>query len=51
MRFQPRLGRMLAAAGDTLVSIIDVETQACTLKLQVCCELPDTIYDIIGIDF
>ncbi|KAM5547802.1 transcriptional corepressor LEUNIG-like [Rosa sericea] len=34
MRFQPRLGRMLAAAGDTLVSIIDVETEGCTLKLQ-----------------
>ncbi|PRQ46501.1 putative transcription factor WD40-like family [Rosa chinensis] len=33
MRFQPRLGRMLAAAGDTLVSIIDVETACCTLKL------------------
>lgn len=42
MRFQPRLGRILAAAGDSLVSILDVETQVCTLKLQVRCELPNT---------
>ncbi|KAL1289458.1 hypothetical protein HN51_057582 [Arachis hypogaea] len=34
MRFQPRLGRLLAAAVDNLISIIDVETLGCTLKLQ-----------------
>lgn len=40
MRFQPRLGRNFAAATDNFVSIFDVETQACRLKLQVSCELP-----------
>ncbi|KAH7572338.1 hypothetical protein JRO89_XS04G0240000 [Xanthoceras sorbifolium] len=34
MRFQPRLGRLLAAAADNFVSILDVETQVCRLKLQ-----------------
>lgn len=35
MRFQPRLGRILAAAVDNFISILDVETQVCRLKLQV----------------
>ena len=35
MRFQPRLGRFLAAAADNIVSILDVETQACRNSLQV----------------
>ncbi|THG18504.1 hypothetical protein TEA_022717 [Camellia sinensis var. sinensis] len=34
MRFQPRLGRYLAAAAENLVSILDVETQACRHSLQ-----------------
>ncbi|KAK7815931.1 transcriptional corepressor leunig-like protein [Quercus suber] len=34
MRFQPRAGRLLAAAAENLVSILDVETQVCRLKLQ-----------------
>uniref|UniRef100_A0A0R0JUX7 LisH domain-containing protein n=1 Tax=Glycine max TaxID=3847 RepID=A0A0R0JUX7_SOYBN len=34
MRFQPGLGRLLAAAVDNSVSIFDVETQGCRLKLQ-----------------
>ncbi|KAF9616816.1 hypothetical protein IFM89_032666 [Coptis chinensis] len=34
MRFQPRVGRYLAAASDNLVSILDVETQACRHSLQ-----------------
>ncbi|PIA42600.1 hypothetical protein AQUCO_02000203v1 [Aquilegia coerulea] len=34
MRFQPHLGRYLAAASDTIVSILDVETQACRHSLQ-----------------
>nr|KYP55670.1 Transcriptional corepressor LEUNIG [Cajanus cajan] len=33
-RFQPSLGRLLAAAADNLVSIFDVETLGCRLKLQ-----------------
>lgn len=39
MRFQPGLGRLLAAAADNLISILDVETLGCILKLQVSCEL------------
>ncbi|PSS19306.1 Transcriptional corepressor LEUNIG like [Actinidia chinensis var. chinensis] len=35
VRFQPRLGRYLAAAADNVVSILDVETQACRHSLQV----------------
>lgn len=35
MRFQPRLGRYLAAAAENLVSILDVETQACLHSLEV----------------
>ncbi|KAF5743283.1 Transcriptional corepressor LEUNIG -like protein [Tripterygium wilfordii] len=35
MRFQPRLGRYLAAAAENVISILDVETQACRLSLQV----------------
>ncbi|XAR69342.1 hypothetical protein NMG60_11000888 [Bertholletia excelsa] len=34
MRFQPRLGRYLAAAAENVVSIIDTETQACQHTLQ-----------------
>ncbi|KAL9443463.1 hypothetical protein AB3S75_016760 [Citrus x aurantiifolia] len=34
MRFQPRLGRILAAAVENYISILDVETQVCRLKLQ-----------------
>ncbi|KAB2618720.1 transcriptional corepressor LEUNIG-like [Pyrus ussuriensis x Pyrus communis] len=34
VRFQPRFGRNLAAAADNFVSILDVETQVCRLKLQ-----------------
>ncbi|KAH7524731.1 hypothetical protein FEM48_Zijuj06G0150600 [Ziziphus jujuba var. spinosa] len=34
MRFQPRLGRYLAAAAENVVSILDVETQACRHSLQ-----------------
>ncbi|KAL5975636.1 hypothetical protein ACLOJK_019962, partial [Asimina triloba] len=34
MRFQPRLGRYLAAAAENVVSILDVETQACRHFLQ-----------------
>lgn len=35
MRFQPHLGRYLAAAAENVVSILDAETQACRLSLQV----------------
>ncbi|EEF47044.1 WD-repeat protein, putative [Ricinus communis] len=34
MRFQPRLGRYLAAVAENVVSILDVETQACRHSLQ-----------------
>ncbi|KAL6980155.1 hypothetical protein U1Q18_021802 [Sarracenia purpurea var. burkii] len=34
MRFQPRLGRFLAAATENVVSILDVETQSCRHSLQ-----------------
>ncbi|CAA7409933.1 unnamed protein product [Spirodela intermedia] len=34
VRFQPRLGRYLAAAAENVVSILDVETQACCHSLQ-----------------
>ncbi|KAJ4957815.1 hypothetical protein NE237_024926 [Protea cynaroides] len=34
MRFQPRLGRYLAAASENVVSILDVETQTCRHSLQ-----------------
>ncbi|KAJ9688537.1 hypothetical protein PVL29_014276 [Vitis rotundifolia] len=34
MRFQPHHGRYLAAAAEGVVSILDVETQACRQKLQ-----------------
>jgi len=35
LRFQPRLGRYLAAAAENVLSILDVETQACRQTLQV----------------
>ncbi|PKI66702.1 hypothetical protein CRG98_012897 [Punica granatum] len=34
MRFQPRLGRSVAAAAENFVSLLDVETQVCRQKLQ-----------------
>ncbi|KAK4485854.1 hypothetical protein RD792_008502 [Penstemon davidsonii] len=34
VRFQPRLGRYLAAAAENVVSIIDAETQACRHSLK-----------------
>ncbi|KAG1335520.1 transcriptional corepressor LEUNIG [Cocos nucifera] len=34
MRFQPHLGRYLAAAAENVVSILDVETQACLHSLE-----------------
>ncbi|XP_061345223.1 transcriptional corepressor LEUNIG-like [Gastrolobium bilobum] len=34
IRFQPYLGKLLAAAVDKLISILDVETPSCRLKLQ-----------------
>ena len=35
MRFQPRIGRFLAAAADNSVSLLDIEAQVCRAKLQV----------------
>lgn len=35
MRFQPRQGRLLAAAAENVVSIFDVETETCVHTLQV----------------
>lgn len=37
VRFQPRLGRYLAAAAENVVSILDAETQACRHSLKVYC--------------
>ncbi|KAK4365753.1 hypothetical protein RND71_013633 [Anisodus tanguticus] len=34
VRFQPRIGRYLAAAAENVVSILDVETQACRHSLK-----------------
>lgn len=34
IRFQPRHGRYLAAAAENVISILDVETQACQHRLQ-----------------
>ncbi|XP_048225963.1 transcriptional corepressor LEUNIG isoform X5 [Ricinus communis] len=34
IRFQPRLGRYVAAAEENVVSVLDVETQACLRSLQ-----------------
>lgn len=39
MRFQPRVGRLLAAAAENVVSIFDVETETCIHSLQVCADL------------
>lgn len=44
MRFQPRLGRYLAAAAENIVSILDVETQICIHSLQVNYLLLETIF-------
>jgi hypothetical protein len=38
-RFQPRQGRLLAAAAENVVSILDVESETCIHSLQVC-EVP-----------
>lgn len=35
MRFQPRVGKYLAASSANVVSVLDVETQACRHSLQV----------------
>lgn len=35
MRFQPRQGRLLAAAAENVVSIYDVESETCVHTLQV----------------
>lgn len=35
LRFQPGSGKYLAAAAETAVSILDVETQVCLHSLQV----------------
>jgi hypothetical protein len=48
MRFQPRLGRILAAASENFVSIIDVENQVCRLKLQVGCRLSYAFFFLPG---
>ena len=42
MRFQPRTGKYLAAATENVVSILDVETQACRHSLQVSLMFPFT---------
>lgn len=34
-RFQPRFGRIIAAAAGNSVSLLDVDTLVCRLKLQV----------------
>jgi hypothetical protein len=36
MRFQPRQGRLLAAAAENVVSILDVESETCVHSLNVC---------------
>jgi hypothetical protein len=35
IRFQPRQGRLLAAAAENVVSILDVESETCVHSLQV----------------
>lgn len=35
MRFQPRQGRLLAAAAENVVSIFDVDSEMCVHTLQV----------------
>jgi hypothetical protein len=35
IRFQPRQGRLLAAAAENVVSILDVESETCLHSLQV----------------
>ncbi|KAK7347449.1 hypothetical protein VNO80_21979 [Phaseolus coccineus] len=46
MRFQPCFGRLLAAAVDNFVSIFDVETLGCRLKLQLQMYGKITILDV-----
>jgi hypothetical protein len=36
LRFQPRHGAYLAVASENVVSILDVETQACVRRFEVC---------------
>jgi len=35
LRFQPRYGEYLATTSDNMVSILDVETQACVRRFEV----------------
>lgn len=44
IRFQPRVGRFLAAAADNSVSLLDVEAQVCRAKLQVSWEVAIVIF-------
>lgn len=39
VRFQPGLGKVLAAAVNNLILMFDTETLSCRFKLQVSCEL------------
>ena len=49
MRFQPRQGKYLAAAGENLISILDVETQAMYSSLQVILlDFPFVIFYYFG---
>ncbi|XP_072965939.1 transcriptional corepressor LEUNIG-like isoform X6 [Typha angustifolia] len=49
MRFQPHLGRYLAAAAENIVSILDVETQACVQSLQGHTKHVDSVcWDLSG---
>jgi hypothetical protein len=50
MRFQPRAGKYLAAAAENVVSILDVETQACRHSLQVSLMFPLTMWPEPGSD-
>lgn len=47
VRFQPRLGKYLAAAAENVVSILDVETQVCRQSLQVGFLVPFRV-EVIG---
>ncbi|KAB1204545.1 Transcriptional corepressor LEUNIG [Morella rubra] len=47
IRFQPRLGRYLAAAAENVVSILDVETQACRHSLKRGCILLAEVYMLL----
>jgi hypothetical protein len=47
VRFQPRLGRYLAAAAENVVSIFDVETGTCLHSLQVCLLFICTLFALL----